>query len=322
MRSHRNARPVPSRLTLALCALLAGASLPAMAADPSCQVWDPVTSTWVDDPAAGTDQGSEGGSNNTTCAIGASAFGLLNNASGFSSSAFGTSNTARNDLSNAFGAYNLASGDRSSAFGAFNSASGYRSSVFGFSAGFGRGPWPTQTTAHLDGPRRHHRCLQRNLQRLRLGCAGVRAYSNRSSAVGVDNIVTGSSGSAFGFGNYAWENSSAFGYGNKATDLNNSAFGYRNTTASEDSSAFGYGNTADGASSSAFGYGNAANGASSSAFGKGSQALNFGSTAFGYENMASGYGSTAFGFLNTPPPSHLNWRKVLTAARSDRYRLP
>ena len=49
MRSHRNARPVPSRLALALCALLAGASLPAWAVDPECKDQDgnPLEQPWV-----------------------------------------------------------------------------------------------------------------------------------------------------------------------------------------------------------------------------------------------------------------------------------
>ena len=116
MRSHRNARPVPSRLALALCALLAGAAFPAMAADDPCYVWDPVALTWV--PSANsTDQGNEHGDSNTTCESRASAYGQGNNAGELGSSAFGYQNRAFGLVSSAFGNSNRAYGIASSAFG-------------------------------------------------------------------------------------------------------------------------------------------------------------------------------------------------------------
>ena len=73
MRSHRNARPVPSRLALALCALLAGASLPVWAADQPCK-----DSGGNLDPSLDTDVGIEYGTDNATCTPTAVAIGRKN----------------------------------------------------------------------------------------------------------------------------------------------------------------------------------------------------------------------------------------------------
>ena len=75
----RRRHPALSLLSLALLAALAA---PAFAADPPCldANGDPV-------PAAPTNQGSEHGTDNTTCAGTASAYGYNNNASGAASSA-------------------------------------------------------------------------------------------------------------------------------------------------------------------------------------------------------------------------------------------
>ncbi|MDI1252317.1 YadA-like family protein [Thermomonas sp.] len=162
MRNRRNANPVPTRLALALSVLLAAASLPALAAERSCQ------DAGGTDIAGPTNEGvedSEGATGeNSTCDAQASAygfhklasaqnsgsyssaFGAFNTAIGGNASAFGYSNTAFSD-SSAFGSEKYSYGVESAAFGYHNTASGPNSTAMGyentasgaFSSAFGNG---------------------------------------------------------------------------------------------------------------------------------------------------------------------------------------
>lgn len=104
--------PAASRLLLpAILGLAAGLMLSAAPAqaDQPCWVQNTMSGAWQQDSTLGTDQGSEHGSNNSTCQSGASAYGVGNNASGTHASAFGFDNQARGVQSSAFGYVNRVS---------------------------------------------------------------------------------------------------------------------------------------------------------------------------------------------------------------------
>ena len=119
-------------LAAALSALLAGAAVPAFAADTSCldSNGNPVV--------VSTNQGSEHGVQNTTCDVTASAYGYRNDASGDFSSAFGYMNIANGWRSSAFGQSNLAQGGQGAVSIGYGKRIGDRAS-FSLGASFGSG---------------------------------------------------------------------------------------------------------------------------------------------------------------------------------------
>src|SRR5690554_5565658 len=118
----------PRRSPIALGLLLIlGVPVAAMAADPPCLDGDGVPVPGAVD----TNQGSEHGTDNTTCHPQASAYGFGNNASASASSAFGLFNQALAHWSVAVGTNNLASEDSASAVGVGNFAGGNSSNAFG-----------------------------------------------------------------------------------------------------------------------------------------------------------------------------------------------
>lgn len=141
MTATRIARPT----TLATALLLACITPAAFAQDAPCLNPDgtPVV------PAPGTDQGNEHGTNNTTCAPTASAYGYRNNASGNNAIAIGIVNQALFEDATAIGNWNTATGDASTAIGYYNIASGPYSAAMGMrtvatglrSAALGRMSW-------------------------------------------------------------------------------------------------------------------------------------------------------------------------------------
>ena len=201
---------VVSVLTLALLGAL---SMPAWAADPACvdANGNPVA------PAPSTDQGNEHGTDNTTCSLGSSAYGLLNNASGQLAQAFGRSNTASGLSSNAFGGSNYASGEDSSAFGSINRATGKYSSAVGYRNG-ASGSFSSAFGGFFDNGD---------------GVLGAGDQSNNASgynsaAFGNGNLASGTKSSAFGVHNTAQGfNASAFGYASQALNPYSTAIGYQ-----------------------------------------------------------------------------------------------
>lgn len=209
--------------------LVAGASVVALAAtatpdralaqDQACQ--DSAGNVIL--PLPSTNQGTEAGLTNTTCNVGATAFGAFNNASGPVSTAFGRSNFALGSSSSAFGYFNIASAWNSSAFGNSSEARGERASAFGY-----------QNFARANDS----------------SAVGVsnEARGDRSIAVGYLNAATGARSVALG----AENNHSEFGV--ITSGLASSAVGFRNLAFGDASSAFGYQSMAQGDFSSAFGF--------------------------------------------------------------------
>ncbi|QNN47997.1 YadA-like family protein [Thermomonas brevis] len=215
-------------------------------------------------PGAPTGKGSEGGLDNTTCYMFASAFDQYNNASGDISSAFGWQNDAWNYAASAFGAYNVASGYRSSAFGYDNTASEWETSAFGASnratginsSAFGRNNW---------------------------------ASGQDSSALGDGNRAYGDYSNAFGLWSASNTYATALGLRGAARGIGSVAiagFFDRNGNGHEDIDIAGTDST-----ETAY-----ASGRSSVAVGAGVQATNYASTAVGVDNIASGSASSVFGF--------------------------
>ena len=98
MRNDRNARPAPSRLALALCALLAATALPAMAADNPCKDGGGNL-----DPSLDTNAGIEFGTDNATCTPTSVAIGRENTVYSSDGVAFGAFNTVNDSQGIAFG---------------------------------------------------------------------------------------------------------------------------------------------------------------------------------------------------------------------------
>ncbi len=259
MRTNRR-RPAPA-LSLLTLALLGALSMPAFA-DDACRNPDGTAIT----PAPSTDQGSEGGnlnSNNTTCALSASAFGWFNNASGGGSSAFGNTNGAYGTFSSAFGDSNHATGYKSNAFGYDNDATDWESSAFGI----------TNTASGTNSS-----AFGRN----------NRSSGQDSNAFGDGNVAAGNFGNAFGLWSRSGTYASAFGLRGWATGTGSVAiagFFDRNGDGQEDADAIGM------STETAI-----ASGLSSVAVGAGVQATNYATTAVGVDNLASGSAASAFGF--------------------------
>ncbi|MFO1474635.1 MAG: hypothetical protein U1F20_09050 [Lysobacterales bacterium] len=172
-------------VSILVLGLLAALPAPAFAADPRCLDADGMAIV----PEPGTDQGSEGGTDNATCKGTASAYGQQNNASAEYSSAFGYHNTAYGEYGNAFGQYNVAAGFNSNAFGYGNESFGFNGSAFGFM----------------------NSALGENSS----------VFGYRSTASGKDSSVFGRSSEAQGVA------SSALGYYAKALNIGSTAIGYR-----------------------------------------------------------------------------------------------
>ena len=245
---HCRRAPAFSLLTLALLGAMA---MPAWAADPEC----------VDangNPVPGnTDQANEGGTDNATCNVAASAYGYANNASGVQSNAFGAFNTASSGFAGAFGYANNAFGLLGSAFGVYNVASGENSSAFGYA----------NTASALSSVAMGNSSVASNLNSAAVGTWYDDDFNGEFDA-GADVVNTAT-------GQY----SGAFGVGNTASGYFSQAFGVLNTASGGASVAMGFGNDAVGANTTAVGLGNTANGNKSS--------------AFGYQSVANGVGSVA-----------------------------
>lgn len=258
---NRNARRRPSpALSLLTLALLGVLSMPAFATDPPCKYPDGSDVS----PAPATGQGSEGGLDNTTCHMFASAFGQYNNASGDISGAFGWENNAWNEAANAFGAYNIASGGYSSAFGYKNIAGEWETGAFG----------ALNSATGVNSSAFGHRNT---------------ASGQDSSAFGDGNVAVGNYSNAFGLWSRSATYASAFGLRGWATGTGSVAiagFFDRNLNGHEDVDIAGGGSTETAVAS----------GPSSVAVGAGVQSTNYASTAVGVDTLASGSAASAFGY--------------------------
>ena len=182
---HCRRAPAFSLLTLALLGAMA---MPAWAADPEC----------VDangNPVPGnTDQANEGGTDNATCNVAASAYGYANNASGAQSNAFGAFNTASSGFAGAFGYANNAFGLLGSAFGVYNVASGENSSAFGYA----------NTASALSSVAMGNSSVASNLNSAAVGTWYDDDFNGEFDAgADVVNTATGQYSGAFGVGNTA-----------------------------------------------------------------------------------------------------------------------
>ena len=278
-----NRRRRAPALSLLSLALLGALSMPVLAADPVCLDANGNPTA----PPQSTDQGSESGFENATCASSASAFGRNNNASGPASSAFGLWNVAIGTWSSAFGYANQAGGEYSSAFGVGNLASGNSSVSMGFHGtanGFhslvlagwfdrnGDGTVDANETARASGA-----------FSVALG-AGLVANGLLASAVGVGNSADGTESVAFGKGEIAFGNySAAVGRDNRAFGDYSTAFGNANTATADYSSAFGYQSQALAVRSTALGYQAVAGVSGTVSFGHSATDLDLFGNAFGSE---------------------------------------
>lgn len=266
-------RPSPV-LSVLSAALLAALSMPAFATDPPCR--NPDGSDVA--PAPSTGQGSEGGLDNTTCYMFASAFGQYNNASGDISNAFGWENNAWNEGASAFGGYNVASGGYSNAFGYKNTAGEWETSAFG--------AW--NSAAGVNSSAFGHRNT---------------ASGQDSSAFGDGNLAVGNYSNAFGLWSRSATYASAFGLRGWATGTGSVAiagFFDRNLNGHEDVDIAGGGSTetavASGPSAVAVGAGVRSTSYATTAVGVDSLASGSAASVFGYQSQALEIGSTAIGF--------------------------
>ena len=211
---------------------------------------------------------NQAGDSQNPNAIGATAVGVNNTASGSYSTAVGFENNVSGLSASAFGYQNVAMGNVSSAVGYMNNAYTGGSVALGYSNKAGD---------------------------------SQNADAQHAVAVGVSNTASGRHSSAIGFQNTAsgpW--SSAIGYYNQATKEYAAALGNYNTADADNATAVGYRNTASGVGSAALGAWNKAEGKYSLAVGRSSKALVDNSIAIGFGSYADrGAGVVGYSPSNT-----------------------